>query len=149
MIPALANSCNCYFLHLASQIDRAALDSVCLTYGLSVPLRSVKDESLVGLGSAWKNTPLAVVQAFSQVTDQTVLQAMAQCAQQGTAKNLGLQCYAKTGTAPCSHTPRASGDGFVVALYPVGLPRRVVLFEEHGTTGGEACKSVKSKIDFH
>ncbi len=149
ILHAIANSCNCYFLHLVSLTDRAALDSVCLRYGLSAPPRSVNDDSLVGLGAAWSNTPLAVVEAFSQLTDQTVLQAMAQCAQVGTARNIGLQCYAKTGTAPCSHVPRAAGDGFVIALYPVGLPRRAVLFEQHGTTGAEACKSVKSKIDFH
>lgn len=149
IIPAIANSCNCYFLHLVRLTDRAALDSVCLRYGLSAPLRSVTDDSLVGLGSAWKNSPLAVVQAFSQLKDQTVLEAMAQCSRKGTARNLNLPCYAKTGTAPCSHTPRAAGDGFVVALYPLDSPRRVVLFEQHGTTGAEACKSVKSKIDFH
>ena len=146
---ALANSCNCYFLHLAGLIDRAALDSVCLRYGLTTPARSVGSDSLVGLGGEWRNTPLAVAEAFSRVTDQTVLRAMAQCAVTGTAKNLGLRCYAKTGTAPCSHTPRGMGDGFVVALYPTEQPRQIVLFGEHGTTGAEACRAVKREIDFH
>jgi cell division protein FtsI/penicillin-binding protein 2 len=149
IVPALANSCNCYFLHLAKLLDRAALDAVCLRYGLSRPARSLGEDALVGLGSGWRNTPLAVVQAFAQVTDPTVLRGMEQCAAKGTARKLELPVYAKTGTAPCSHRPRGAGDGFVVVLYPTAQPRRVVLFEEHGTTGAEACRAVKGKIDFH
>jgi hypothetical protein len=146
---ALANSCNCYFLHLAHLIVRAALDSVCLRYGLRAPQRTVGNDSLIGLGPGWRNVPMAVAQAFAQLTDQTVLRGMAHCAATGTARNLHMRCYAKTGTAPCSHEPRASGDGFVAVLYPVDLPRRVVLFERHGTTGAEACRGVRGKIDFH
>lgn len=149
IMPALVNSCNCYFLHLAKLIDRAALDAVCLRYGLALPARSLNEDALVGLGTGWQNVPVAVAQAFARLTDELVLRAMAQCAVSGTARNLQLACYAKTGTAPCSHRPKAAGDGFVVVLYPVGQPRRVVLFEQHGTTGAEACKAVKGKIDFH
>jgi hypothetical protein len=146
---ALIHSCNCYFLHLAKLIDRAALDAVCLRYGLALPSRSLGEDALVGLGTGWENVPLAVAQAFAQLTDPLVLRAMAECAVSGTARNLQLACYAKTGTAPCSHTPRAAGDGFVVVLYPLEQPRRVLLFAQHGTTGAEACKAVKGKIDFH
>jgi len=146
---ALVHSCNCYFLHLAKLIDRAALDAVCLRYGLALPARSAGEDALVGLGTGWQDVPLAVAQAFAQLTDPLVLGAMAECAVSGTARNLQLACYAKTGTAPCSHTPRAAGDGFVVVLYPLGQPRRVLLFAQHGTTGAEACKAVKGKIDFH
>lgn len=149
IVPALAHSCNCYFLQLAKMIDRAALDAVCLRYGLARPARSLGEDSLVGLGSGWKNTPRNVARAFAQLNDPLVLGAMEQCAKSGTAQNLDLTCYAKTGTAPCSHTPQAMGDGFVVVLYPILQPRRVVLFEQHGTTGAEACRAVKSKIDFH
>jgi cell division protein FtsI/penicillin-binding protein 2 len=149
VLSALANSCNCYFLHLARLIDRAALDAVCLRYGLALPARTLAEESLIGLGSGWQNEPIAVAQAFAQLRDQTVLRGMARCAARGTAKNLGFPCYAKTGTAPCSHTPRAMGDGFVVALYPMQEPRRVFLLELHGTTGAEACRAVGSRIDLH
>jgi len=147
VVPALAHSCNSYFLQLAKLIDRAALDSVCLRYGLARPARSVGDDSLMGLGAEWRNDPLSVAQAFAQVTDKTVLEGMKLCAAAGTAKNLNIRCYAKTGTAPCSHIPRAAGDGFVVVLYPLDQPRRVILFEQHGTTGAEACRAVKGKID--
>ena len=149
VVPALANSCNCYFPHIARLMDRAALDAVCLRYGLELPARSLGEEALIGLGPGWQNAPLAVTQAFAQLTDRTVLQGMAQCAVSGTAKNLHFPCYAKTGTAPCSHLPRAAGDGFVAVLYPIGQPRRVVLLEQHGTTGAEACRALRSKIDFH
>jgi hypothetical protein len=147
VVAALANSCNCYFLHLARLIDRAALDAVCLRYGLALPAREVSEEALIGLGGGWQNLPLSVVRAFAQLTDQTVLKGMAQCAVSGTAKSIHLPCYAKTGTAPCSHTPRGMGDGFVAVLYPMNQPRRVLLLEQHGTTGAEACHAVGSRID--
>lgn len=146
VVTALANSCNAYFLLLTRLTDRAALDAVCLRYGLTLPSRSLTEDSLIGLGSGWLNLPVSVAQAFSELTDQTVLRGMAQCAVRGTAKNVHLPCYAKTGTAPCSHTPRAPGDGFVAVLYPQGQPRRVLLLEQHGTTGAEACRAVRGKL---
>jgi hypothetical protein len=149
VVSALANSCNCYFLHLANEIDRAALDQVCLSYGLELPPRSLDSGALIGLGLGWRNKPLAVANAFARLKDATVLRGMAQCALRGTAKNVHIACYAKTGTAPCSHTPKGAGDGFVAVLYPLAQPRTVFLLQHHGTTGAEACRDVRSKIDLH
>jgi hypothetical protein len=148
VVEALAHSCNSYFLRLAGLIDRAALDATCLTYGLALPARTLRPEELIGLGGSWRNSPLAVAQAFARLTDPTILRGMAQCAASGTAKNVDLACYAKTGTAPCSHTPRAAGDGYVAVLYPIGQPRAVLLLQHHGTTGAEACRDVRQRIDW-
>lgn len=148
IVAALANSCNCYFLHLVLEVDRAALDSVSLSYGLTLPSRSLDPAALIGLGQGWLNQPLAVARAFARVSDPTVLRGMSRCAQIGTAKNLRINCFAKTGTGPCSHSPRAAGDGFVVVMYPTGQPRTILLLRHHGTTGAEACRDVRQRISF-
>ena len=147
VVAALANSCNAYFLHVARAIDRAALDSTCLSYGLTLPTRSLNPEALIGLGPGWRNSPIAVTQAFGRLTDPTVLRGMAECAVSGTGKNLHLACYAKTGTAPCSHTKRAPGDGYVAVLYPRAQPRSVLLLQRHGATGAETCRYARQTLD--
>jgi cell division protein FtsI/penicillin-binding protein 2 len=148
-VEALADSCNSYFLALASRIDRAALDSVCLTYGLEAPARSVAAADLIGLGHGWPQSPLNVARAFARVASnagetsvRTVLAGMARCAKTGTARAVDVSCYAKTGTAPCSHFPRGAGDGFTVAIYPLDQPRRLVLLQHHNTTGANAARDV-------
>ncbi len=151
IVNALANSCNAYFLSLAANLDRAALDSVCLSYGLSRPNRSASPASLIGKGTGWTQLPMVVAEAFALLINNrsgtnvgVVLKAMAQCAAVGTAKEIHLAAYAKTGTAPCSHTPRAPGDGFVAAIYRIAQPRTVVLVRHHGTTGAETARDVRS-----
>ena len=150
IVDALANSCNVYFLSLAAKIDRAALDSVCLSYGLLRPDRSASPASLIGRGTSWTQRPVAVAEAFSLLIDNyaapnvgVVLKAMAQCAVAGTAKEIHLPAYAKTGTAPCSHIPPAQGDGFVAAIYPIAQPRSVLLVRHHGTTGAMTARDVR------
>jgi cell division protein FtsI/penicillin-binding protein 2 len=148
-VEALANSCNTYFLALTAMIDRAALDSVCLAYGLQAPARSLPAADLIGLGHGWPQSPLNVARAFASLAAnagetgaRTVLAGMARCAKSGTARAVGVSCYAKTGTAPCSHLPRASGDGFAVAIYPLDQPRSLVLLQHHNTTGANAARDV-------
>jgi cell division protein FtsI/penicillin-binding protein 2 len=153
IVNGLANSCNAYFLALAKGIDRAALDSICLSYGLTAPARAANARNLIGLESGWPQTPLTAVAGFASLaqnrgraTVDIVLAGMERCAASGTARAIRLDCYAKTGTAPCTHTPRAPGDGFVIAIYPRVQPRNVTLFEQHGTTGAEAARGLLRKI---
>jgi cell division protein FtsI/penicillin-binding protein 2 len=150
LVEGLANSCNTYFLALAATMDRAALDTICLSYGLQAPARSLPAADLIGLGHGWPQAPLNVARAFAilaanagEASVRTVLQGMARCAKTGTARAVGVSCYAKTGTAPCSHFPRASGDGFAVAIYPLDQPRRLVLLQHHNTTGANAARDVR------
>ncbi len=149
-VEALANSCNTYFLALTATIARAALDAVCLTYGLQAPARSLATADLIGLGHGWPQAPLNVARAFAtlaanagQDATRAVLAGMARCAETGTARAVGVSCYAKTGTAPCSHLPRGSGDGFAVAIYPLDQPRRLVLVQHHNTTGANAARDIR------
>ena len=150
VVNALANSCNTYFLALSAKLDRAALDSTCLSYGLSPPDRSASPASLIGKGSDWAQSPINAAGAFGLLINNrssphvpSVLQAMALCARAGTAREIQLPAYAKTGTAPCSHIPMASGDGFVAAIYPVAQPRTVLLVRHHGTTGAETARDAR------
>jgi cell division protein FtsI/penicillin-binding protein 2 len=144
--PALANSCNAYFLAIASAVTRPALTSVCLEYQLSPPATSSTPEALIGLKEGWPQTAEPVVRAFhhlvqnrSNATVSVVLTGMELCARHGTAKAASLHCFAKTGTAPCSHAPQAEGDGFAVLVYPTDTPRLVLLAEQHGTTGAHTA----------
>jgi cell division protein FtsI/penicillin-binding protein 2 len=148
IVAALANSCNAYFLRLAAAIDRAALDTVSLHYGLAVPSRALAPSQLIGLNAGWPQAPRDVVNAFARLTGESTegariaMAGMRRCAQAGTARAAGFACYAKTGTAPCTHLPRAPGDGFALAIYPLDQPRRVLLVESHGTTGAMAARKL-------
>jgi hypothetical protein len=149
ILNGLANSCNAYFLSLANALDRAALESICLSYGLSAPSRTATSRQLIGLDQGWPQNPAAVVDAFARLLQnrrvpavEIVMAGMSRCAEKGTARAVGFPCYAKTGTGPCTHTPRAPGDGFVVALYPLIQPRMITLLEQHGTTGAETARGL-------
>ena len=144
--PALANSCNAYFLALAATIDRAALASVCLEYELSPPATASTPAELIGLKEGWPQSAEPVLRAFRRLVQNRsspaaglVLTGMELCARQGTGKAAGLHCFAKTGTAPCSHAPPAMGDGFAVLIYPTDAPRLILLASQHGTTGANTA----------
>jgi hypothetical protein len=147
IVAALANSCNFYFRHVAAELNLAALQSVCLSYGLESPASDITPDCLIGLGSGWPQRANAVLAAFAQLSkDQTdratilVLAGMERSAESGTARGLGLKARAKTGTAPCSHTPRSEGDGYTAVLYPVDRVRLVLLARHCGTTGAHTAQ---------
>ena len=77
---------------------------------------------------------------------EPILQGMRLSARSGTAKALHLDALAKTGTAPCSHTPKAAGDGFTVVLYPAVQPRVALLVRLHGRPGSHAAKEAASLL---
>src|SRR5439155_1563045 len=47
----------------------------------------------------------------------------------------------KTGTAPCTHSPRATADGYAIVIYPADRPRVVLLMQAHGRTGADTAAS--------
>lgn len=150
IISALANSCTVYFLQLAASVDRAALDLTCLSYGLSSPPRGWAPSRLIGLEQGWPQAPIAAARAFAALARdrqeprvRTVLAGMAQCARAGTGRAVDFPCFAKTGTAPCSHLRGGSGDGYIVVIYPMDLPRHIILAMRHNTTGANAATAVK------
>jgi len=72
------------------------------------------------------------------------LQGMILSARVGTASAIrrsfaDAPTLAKTGTAPCVHTPRAPGDGYVIMLYPADSPRFTLLVRVHGVPGSHAA----------
>lgn len=143
---AIAQSCNAYFLMLAARVPQEALDAVVMRYGLRRP-DNTSAEAYIGERNYWELSPNAVVQAYAELasrsSDETVsiiLGGMAECARKGTASAIGAGALAKTGTAPCTHEPRATGDGFVVALTPAVSPDFALLIRLHGAPGAEAAK---------
>jgi cell division protein FtsI/penicillin-binding protein 2 len=150
---AITQSCNAYFLDLAAALDRTRAAQSFLRYGLSGPPATATTEGLVGLGDAWKESPLTLAHAYLQLvneqqspTQSRIIKGMYGSAALGTAHAIDAAlgnnaALAKTGTAACSHTPRGSADGFTVVLYPAARPRLILLMRVHGATGAESAKT--------
>jgi len=149
---AIAQSCNAYFLELAAGLDHTRAAQTFARYGLAGPPASAATESLVGLGSAWKESPLALAKAYLQLEKEQhspmqsrIVKGMSGSASRGTARAVDAAlgsnaALAKTGTAACSHTPQGAADGFTVVLYPAAQPRLLLLVRVHGATGAESAK---------
>ncbi len=149
---AIAQSCNAYFLALAAGLDRERAALTFARYGLTGPAPDAADESLVGLGSAWKETPMALTKAYlalvkeqQSISQGRIVKGMMASAARGTAREVDSAlgestALAKTGTAVCSHLPQASADGFTVVVYPSAQPRLLLLVRVHGVTGAESAK---------
>lgn len=149
---AIAQSCNTYFLELAGYLNRGQAAQVFTRYGLTGPFPTAAADSLIGLGSDWREPPLAVANAYWQLEREQqlpvqgrIMRGMLESAARGTARAVDAALgpdatFAKTGTAVCSHTPRGAADGFTVVLYPAAQPRLLLLVRVHGTTGAESAK---------
>jgi cell division protein FtsI/penicillin-binding protein 2 len=149
---AIAQSCNAYFLELAAGLDHTRAAQTFARYGLAGPPASAATESLVGLGSAWKESPLALAKAYLQLEKEQhspmqsrIVKGMSGSASRGTARAVDAAlgsnaALAKTGTAACSHTPQGAADGFTVVLYPAAQPRLLLLVRVHGAAGAESAK---------
>jgi cell division protein FtsI/penicillin-binding protein 2 len=149
---AIAQSCNAYFLELASHLDRAQAAVVFAQYGLTIPDAAAGSDSLIGLGSGWKEPPLALAKAYLQLSRQQqssvqsrIVKGMLESAAHGTARDVDAalgpySSLAKTGTAVCTHTPKGAADGFTVVLYPASAPRLLLLVRVHGITGAASAR---------
>jgi len=149
---AIEESCNAYFLSLAGEIPYEKATEVFAHFGLPSFERQGMDRTLAGLSRSWKVQPLQIAAAYAQLQREShrdsrmteILYGMKLSAAQGTAKAirtkvLGAPVLAKTGTAACSHSPRATADGFTVALFPAEQPRLLVLVRVHGVTGAASA----------
>ena len=148
---AIAGSCNTYFLTLADGLDRDQVQAVFSRFGLEGPPANAGAGALIGLGDRWRETPLALARAYlALLTDapeparSRILDGMRAAAETGTARDVDVAlgahaALAKTGTATCSHHPRAAADGFAIVLFPASQPRVLLLVREHGTTGAHAA----------
>ncbi len=143
---AIAHSCNAYFLELAANVDREALDAVARRFSLNSPDLGSGPATLIGLGTMWRISPLSIAQAYIELTARsaepgvgTLLAGMALSAKLGTGRGAGPGAYVKTGTAPCLDELRHAGDGFAIALYPTSAPRFALLVRAHGVPGAQAA----------
>ncbi len=148
---AIMQSCNAYFLELAQGLDRRRATETFARYGLSGPAPEAAPYNLVGLGSAWKESPLALARAFLQLekeqrspTQGRIVMGMLGSAERGTGRGVDAAlgrnaALAKTGTAVCTHRPQGAADGFTVVLYPAAEPRLLLLVRMHGVTGAASA----------
>ena len=155
---AIAQSCNAYFLALATDLERRRAAETFARYGLAGPPAEAASESLMGLGGAWQESPLALAKAYLQLEKEQrsevqgrIAKGMLGSATRGTAREVNAAlgkdaALAKTGTAICSHTPRGAADGFTVVLYPATQPRLLLLVRVHGVTGAESAKTAGAML---
>ena len=163
---AVAYSCNAYFRSLASGLRRDEVQTVLDRFGINSLPTEITAATLIGLDKNWKVSPLAMVQAYLELAARAaepgateLIRGMALSARMGTGKGVKLgiggtlpgsipsgrlpslaPLLAKTGTGPCTHGVEWSGDGYVLALYPMDAPRLALLVQVHGTSGAEAAK---------
>jgi cell division protein FtsI/penicillin-binding protein 2 len=150
---AIAHSCNSYFRQLAAEVSPADVGELAERFGLRGPPRDCDRDTLFGMGSAWRLSPLEVARAYAELAARRsepgvaeVIEGMRLSAGIGTAAAVGTAlrgspALAKTGTAPCPHSPRAAGDGYAVVIYPGDSPRYVLLVQVHGVVGREAAET--------
>ncbi len=142
LIEAIAHSCNAYFDALSRDLNREDVALAARRFGLDPPPEGEEPGVWTGRAGLWRAAPVRLARAYASLAASpdaaTVLRAMAESARNGTSRAAGSG-LAKTGTAPCSHSPRAPGDGFVVLLEPADAPRYVLLVRVHGVPGAEAA----------
>ena len=106
-----------------------------------------------GLTTVDQAAPEALLRAYIELTRRRaepgvapILEGMRQACRNGTARDLQRDALAKTGTASCSHKPKAPGDGFALVLYPVEQPRVAVLVRLHSRPGSHAAREARKLI---
>jgi cell division protein FtsI/penicillin-binding protein 2 len=144
---ALAQSCNAYFLQFAAQVNEDSLRATALTFGVEPP-SSTRAEGRIGLGEAWRITPISLLRAYAELASRRgdprvdpILSGLELAAREGTARELGRGILAKTGTAACVAPRRHSGDGLAIALAPAEAPRVALLVRLHDVPGAQAAKA--------
>jgi len=149
---AIAYSCNSYFRVLTAKMTAAEVSPTAIRFGLEPPASGTAGAALAGLGNRWLISPLHMARAYLELVrrrDQPgvreVLAGMAQSAEQGTGAEVDRalpypNALVKTGTAPCTHSKRAPGDGFAIVMAPSDNPQILLMVRVHGVPGAQAAK---------
>lgn len=149
---AIAYSCNSYFRMLTAEMTASDMISTARRFGLENPPANVAGAEFAGLGSHWRLSPLQTARAYLDLAQQRddpalrqIVEGMAESAQKGTGAEIGRALHgssalAKTGTAVCTHSQRAAGDGFAVVLVPADAPRILLMVRVHGVPGSHAAR---------
>jgi cell division protein FtsI/penicillin-binding protein 2 len=160
---AIAYSCNSYFRMLTTSMVAAEVSPIAARFGLQPPAPEISGAALAGLGNhalgdhalgnQWLISPLNMARAYlelirrrDQAAVRLVLDGMAQSARRGTGADVDRalpysDALAKTGTAPCTHTRHAPGDGFIIVLAPADQPQILLLVRVHGVPGAQAART--------
>jgi cell division protein FtsI/penicillin-binding protein 2 len=131
IVEAIAQSCNTYFDTLRRQLKPGELDAVANRFGLPDADQATPEQVLRAYIELWKRSREPGV--------AQILEGMREAARVGTAKGVHRDALAKTGTGPCTHNPKAPGDGFAVVLYPAAQPRIALLVNLHSRPGAHAA----------
>ena len=150
---AIAYSCNSYFRLLTANLDAADVTPIAARFSIEPPNRDATGPALAGVGSLWRISPARMARAYLELTRRReqpgvreILAGMAQSAQHGTGAEVDRalpfpDALVKTGTAPCTHSPRAPGDGFAMVLIPADQPQILLIVRVHGVPGAQAAKT--------
>jgi len=150
---AIAYSCNSYFRMLTANLGASDVAPIAARFGIEPPDSDATGPALAGIGSRWRISPPHMAQAYLELSRRRqqpgvrdILAGMAQSAQQGTGAEVDRalpfpDALVKTGTAPCTHTQRAPGDGFAMVLSPADQPQILLMVRVHGVPGAQAAKT--------
>lgn len=150
---AIAYSCNSYFRMLTANMVAADVAPIAARFEIEPPDRDAVGPALAGIGSNWRISPVRMARAYVELLRRggqpgvrEILAGMAQSAEHGTgaAVDRALQSHnalVKTGTAPCTHSPHAPGDGFAIVLTPADQPKILLMIRVHGVPGAQAAKT--------
>jgi len=153
IVTAISVSCNSYFRSLAESVTPEQFLPVTRAFDLESPDANSTGAGLIGIGDWWKISPVPMARAYlelyrrrNQPGIREILDGMLQSAQHGTGAAVGRAlkhsgAFVKTGTAPCTHAPRAPGDGFVVVMVPAQAPEIVLMIRVHGVPGAKAAET--------
>jgi cell division protein FtsI/penicillin-binding protein 2 len=150
---AIAYSCNSYFRILTAGLTAADVSPTATRFGLDRPSPETSGPELAGLGTNWRTSPLGLARAYLELFRERqlpgvnqVLDGMALSALQGTGAEVHRafpfpDTLVKTGTAVCTHSQQAPGDGFTVVLEPADNPKLLLLVRVHGVPGARAART--------
>jgi cell division protein FtsI/penicillin-binding protein 2 len=148
---AVAGSCNAYFHELAQRTAPEALAVRLQWFGVRANTSAPTRASMVGFGDELKLAPSAVIRGYLELVSRAqqpgvspILEGMREAARTGSGRGVGgavqgADALVKTGTAPCSHSRRATADGYTIVIYPADRPRVVLLVQAHGRTGADSA----------
>jgi len=149
---AIAYSCNSYFRVLTAKMTAEEVSPTATRFGLEPPAPGTAGPVLAGLGNRWLISPLNMARAYLELVrrrDQPgvreVVAGMVRSAEQGTGAEVNRalpypNALVKTGTAPCTHSQRAPGDGFTIVMAPSDDPQILLMVRVHGVPGAQAAK---------
>jgi len=150
---AIAHSCNSYFRMLTENLTAAEISPTADRFELDRPGPEAAGPELAGLGTRWRTSPLRLARAYLALVRQReqpgvsqVLDGMALSGRHGTGAQVHRafpvpNVLVKTGTAACTHSRHAPGDGFTVVLTPAENPQILLMVRVHGVPGAQAART--------